>query len=110
MKGFLVVMLALIFAIGGSAAELSFSGDASLVSTYVWRGVTQFNGAAMQGTAEFGYGALAVGYWISTMSGPAAVETDPYIGLTLPTGPIESSVGATVYSYDFFAKKRLYGL
>ena len=105
MKGFLVVMLALIFAIGGSAAELSFSGDASLVSTYVWRGVTQFNGAAMQGTAEFGYGALAVGYWISTMSGPAAVETDPYIGLTLPTGPIESSVGATVYSYDFFAKK-----
>jgi len=104
-KSLLVLTLVLMFAIGGSAAELSFSGDASLVSTYVWRGVTQFNGAAMQGTAEIGYGALAVGYWISTMGGPMAVETDPYIGLTLPTGPIETSVGATVYSYDFFAKK-----
>lgn len=104
-KGLLVFTLVLMFAIGGTAAELSFSGDASLVSTYVWRGVTQFNGAAMQGTAEVGYGALAIGYWISTMGGPMAAETDPYIGLTLPTGPIETSVGATVYSYDFFAKK-----
>jgi hypothetical protein len=84
------------------AAELSFSGDASLVSTYVWRGVTQFNGAAMQGTGEVGYGILSVGYWISTMQGEFAVETDPYIGLSLPTGPVESSIGATLYSYDFF--------
>ena len=97
----LIMILALTFAT--HAAELSFSGDATLVSTYVWRGITQFNGAAMQGTAEVGYGVLAVGYWISTMQNEFAVETDPYIGVSLPTGPVETSVGATLYSYDFFA-------
>jgi len=56
----------------------------------------------MQGTGEVGIGILSVGYWISTMQGTYAVETDPYIGVSLPTGSIETSVGATIYSYDFF--------
>ena len=99
----LVMVLALTMAV--QAAEIGFSGDATLVSTYVWRGKTQFEGAAMQGTAEFSYGALAVGYWISTMQGGVAVETDPYIGVSLPTGPIESAIGATIYSYDFFERQ-----
>lgn len=99
----LIMVLALTMTI--NAAELGFSGDATLVSTYVWRGINQFNGAAMQGTAELSYGALAVGYWISTMQGGVAVETDPYVGVSLPTGPVETSIGATIYSYDFFARQ-----
>ena len=103
MMTILIMILALTMTI--QAAELGFSGDATLVSTYVWRGITQFNGAAMQGTAEFSYGALAVGYWISTMQGGVAVETDPYVGVSLPTGPVETSIGATIYSYHFFARQ-----
>ena len=76
MKRLTVLLLILLsLTLSAQAAELSFSGDATLVSTYVWRGVTQFNGAAMQGTGEIGYGILAVGYWISTMQGDVAVET-----------------------------------
>jgi hypothetical protein len=56
----------------------------------------------MQGTAEFSYGIVSVGMWSSSMQGDIAVETDPYIGVALPTGPVETSVGATIYSYDFF--------
>lgn len=98
--GFLILLT---FGFKSFASEVSFSGDATLTSTYVWRGVTQFYGAAMQGTAEISYGMLSLGYWISTMQGDFAVETDPYIGLKLPTGPVDISVGGTVYSYDFFA-------
>ena len=36
------------------------------------------------------------------MQGEFTVETDPYIGLLLPTGLVETSVGAAIYSYDFF--------
>ena len=97
-----ILLIFLVMAFAAQTAELSFSGDATLVSTYVWRGVTQFQGAAMQGTGELGYGILSVGYWISTMQDGFAVETDPYIGLSLPTGSVETSVGATLYSYDFF--------
>jgi len=99
MTAALLVLLALTFSV---QAEIGFSGDVTMVSTYVWRGVTQFNGAAMQGTIEGSYGILAFGMWNSTMQDIATMETDPYIGITLPAGPIEASVGATLYSYDFF--------
>lgn len=90
---------------GASYGEIGFGGDVTVVSTYFWRGVKQFDGAALQSTAELSSGPLAVGYWVSSMSGGIAVETDPYVSLRLPTGSIESSIGATVYSYDFFAKE-----
>jgi hypothetical protein len=101
----ITVLLVAIFMFSSLYAEVGFSGDATVVSTYFWRGVKQFNGAALQGTAEFAHGPLAFGYWTSSMGETYAVETDPYISLALPTGQIESSVGATIYSYDFFAKE-----
>ncbi|MBN1561237.1 hypothetical protein JW998_13375 [candidate division KSB1 bacterium] len=101
-KSAAIILLIAAFSVSAQAAELGFSGDVSLVSTYVWRGVTQFNGAAMQGTAEFSYGNLSVGMWNSSMQGEFSVETDPYIGLSLPTGPLETSIGAILYGYDFF--------
>jgi hypothetical protein len=108
MKKFIAVFRITIMALlmfSSVYAEVGFSGDATVVSTYFWRGVKQFNGSAMQGTAEFVSSPIAVGYWISTMSGDLAVETDPYISISIPTGPVETSVGGTIYSYDFFAKE-----
>ena len=101
----LSTLLATLIVFSAAYAEVGFSGDATIVSTYFWRGVKQFDGAALKGTAEFANGPIAVGYWISSMSNGIAVETDPYVSLTLPTGPVESSVGATIYTYDFFAKE-----
>lgn len=101
----LAVCVVVLLMFSSGYAKVGFSGDATVVSTYFWRGVKQFNGAALQGTAEFTSGPLAVGYWISTMGGDVAVETDPYLSIAMPTGPIETSVGATIYSYDFFAKE-----
>ena len=101
---FAILMVALLM-FSSVYAEIGFSGDATVVSTYFWRGVKQFNGSALQGTAEFASGPIAVGYWISTMGGDMAVETDPYFSVAIPTGPVETSVGATIYSYDFFAKE-----
>ena len=86
-------------------AEIGFSGDATVVSTYFWRGVKQFDGSAMQGTAEFSKSSVAVGFWVSSMADGIAVETDPYFSISLPTGSVESSIGGTIYTYDFFAKE-----
>ncbi|MBN1465849.1 hypothetical protein JXA02_08820 [candidate division KSB1 bacterium] len=97
-----LILIFLAFALATQAADIGFSGDVTMVSTYVWRGVTQFHGAAMQGTAEVSSGVLSVGLWSSSWHGEFAVETDPYIGLSLPTGQVETSLGATLYGYDFF--------
>ncbi|MDZ7371981.1 MAG: hypothetical protein ONB12_12515 [candidate division KSB1 bacterium] len=87
------------------AAEIGFSGDVSLVSTYVFRGLKQFEGAALQSTAEFSYGPITGGLWMSSFNGPLVVENDPYVTLTLPTGDFETQLGVTLYSYDFFARR-----
>jgi len=103
---FRLALLILIFAISTilPAQEMSFSGDVTGVSTYVWRGVKQYNGPALQGTASCGYKSLSFGLWTSSVNfGDATeAETDPFVELSLPTGSIESSIGATIYSYDLF--------
>lgn len=87
------------------AAEVGFSGDVSLVSTYVFRGLKQFQGAALQSTAAFSYGPITGGLWMSSFNGPLVVENDPYVTLTLPTGDFETQLGLTLYSYDFFSRR-----
>ncbi len=103
---FRIVLLISIFAISSAipAQEMSFSGDVTGVTTYVWRGVKQYNGPALQGTASFGLKSLSFGLWTSSVNfGDATeAETDPFVELSLPTGNVESSIGATIYSYDLF--------
>ncbi|NIA29564.1 MAG: hypothetical protein GWP06_06575 [Actinobacteria bacterium] len=86
------------------AQGMSFSGDVTGVSTYVWRGVKQYNGAALQGTASFGFKSLSFGVWTSSINfgDDTEAETDPFVELSLPTGSIASSIGATIYTYDLF--------
>ena len=100
----LVTIGALLVSFGTTFAQLEFSGDVTLVSTYIWRGIKQYNGPALQGTAGAGCGSLSFGLWYSSVNfgDDTEVETDPFIEIALPTGSISTSIGATVYSYDFF--------
>jgi len=85
-------------------ADIQFSGDVTGVSAYVWRGIKQFDGVALQGTVATSYKALSFGVWYSSVTfGPGTpfMETDPFIELSLSTGPLSSSIGSTIYSYDF---------
>ncbi len=84
-------------------AQIEFSGNVTGVSTYVWRGVKANNGPAMQGTGTITYKSFSLGLWSSSVNFGDDVEseTDPFIEITLPTGDISTSIGATVYMYDF---------
>ena len=98
-----IVGLSTMTALTVSAQELEFSGDVSVVSNYVWRGVSQSGQAELQGTVGAAYKALSFGVWYSSVSsdGGTSLESDPYIELSLPTGSLSSAIGAVVYTYDF---------
>jgi uncharacterized protein (TIGR02001 family) len=84
--------------------SLKVSGDISLVSTYVWRGIRQFNGVAMQGSVNGSYAFLATGVWYSTVNfgdGSPVLETDPYIKASYAFGDLNTAFGADLYTYDF---------
>ena len=97
-------VLVLISISGKANAQVEFSDDVTMVSTYVWRGVKQYNGPALQGTASFKLGAMSFGVWATSIDfgDDIEIESDPFVELTLPTGALESSIGATIYTYDFF--------
>ncbi|MBN2425270.1 MAG: hypothetical protein JXR46_10000 [Calditrichaceae bacterium] len=101
----ILILLALLTIMNLSFADsLAFSGDMTLVSTYVWRGIKQYDGLAMHGTVQGAYKFVSVGVWFSTVNfgeGSPVMETDPYIAVSLPTGDIETSVGMNAYMYDF---------
>ena len=99
----LFLLLYVLISINVIGSEVEFSGDVTGVSTYVWRGVKQYSGPAMQGTAGFSYGALSFGLWYSSVAfGDIEIESDPYIEVSLPTGSVSTSIGATIYTYDLF--------
>jgi uncharacterized protein (TIGR02001 family) len=100
----LILGISLIIILTGSLpAQVKFSGDISAVSTYVWRGIKANNGPALQGTASFTYSHLTVGLLCSSINygDDKEVETDPYLEIALPNGNISTSIGATVYIFDF---------
>ena len=84
---------------GSFSHPLDFSGDVTMVSGYIWRGIRQSDGAEFQGTVIGACKSLSFGIWYSGV-GPS-LETDPYVELALPTGALATSIGAAVYSYDF---------
>ena len=104
MKRFTFLLFATILIVASVSYSIDFSGDVTGVSTYVWRGVKQYNGPAFQSTANFTTGLVTAGLWTSSMHGPMEVETDPFVELGLPFGELSAAIGATLYSYDFFAK------
>jgi uncharacterized protein (TIGR02001 family) len=85
------------------SAQVEFTGDLSIVSTYVWRGIKANNGPALQSTAAGSYGIFTLGFWGSSVNfgDDVEVETDLFAEVALPTGDLASSIGATVYMFDF---------
>ncbi len=77
-----------------NAQELSLSGGADFVSSYVWRGA-KGAGASVQPYAELSYGGLAVGAWGSTglSAGEGAKEVDYYVSYSI------GNLSATVSDY-----------
>ena len=103
-KTVLILSALLIIINSGFADSLAVFGDMTLVSTYVWRGIKQYDGVAMQGTVEGAYKCVSAGVWFSTVNfgeGSPVMESDPYIVVNLPTGTMETSVGMNAYMYDF---------
>jgi uncharacterized protein (TIGR02001 family) len=102
-RWFSVVFASLFIFSNGSTQGLSLSGDVTVASTYVWRGVRQFNGSAVQGTVGASYRALDFGLWASNVSfgDDTLIETDPFVEVTLPTGEFSSALGLVYYTYDF---------
>ncbi len=81
------LMFATVVAMGCSslfAQELSLSGGADLVSSYVWRGA-KGAGASVQPYAELGIGGFAVGVWGSTGVDytEGAKEVDYYVSYSV---------------------------
>lgn len=86
------------------AQELKISGDITGTSTYIWRGVKQYDGVAIQGAIGSEYKFMSFGIWYSTVNFGARTpyfETDSFFEFSLPTGLIKSRLGVTVYCYDF---------
>jgi uncharacterized protein (TIGR02001 family) len=85
------------------SAQVEFTGDLSAVSTYVWRGVKANNGPALQSTAAGSLGNFTLGFWGSSVNfgDDVEVETDMFADISLSAGDFVSSLGATVYMFDF---------
>ena len=87
------------------ANELTFSGEAGLVSNYVWRGWSQSNeDPAVQAGAELGFGNFAIGLWGSSVDfqdgDEATAEVDIYGSYTFDlTESFAVDVGGIYYWY-----------
>jgi uncharacterized protein (TIGR02001 family) len=103
---------ALGLAIAGSAtpvlAESTLTGNISVVSKYVLRGITnntESDTAALQGGLDYSHeSGFYAGYWGSSLDyGDTTTETgfenDFYGGYSFDAGPVKMSVGAVQYYY-----------
>jgi uncharacterized protein (TIGR02001 family) len=89
------------------AAMAGVTGNAGAVSEYLFRGVEQSNGAAVQGGADWAHDSgVYAGTWVSTTqfadtagTGVVSYETDLYGGYTFKVGSVGLDVGAILYFY-----------
>ena len=85
-------------------AQIRFSGEASLVSDYRFRGVSLSDGKAafqLDLAAEHESG-LYAGVWASTIAeteGGARIEADPYIGYAAEAGGLTMDIMLSRYTY-----------
>lgn len=91
------------FSVSPLKADVEFSGNLTGVSTYVWRGVKANNGPALQSDAAFTFGIVTLGFWGSSVNfgDDVEIETDPYGSIALMDGDFSSSLGFTIYMFDF---------
>jgi uncharacterized protein (TIGR02001 family) len=103
---FLVSILVTIIHISDIRAEVSFNGNITGVSTYIWRGIRQNNSSALQATAALEASVFSGGLWVSNVDfGPDSptLESDLFFEFHIPAGESVSAIlGTTIYTYDFF--------
>jgi uncharacterized protein (TIGR02001 family) len=79
------------------------TANAGAVSEYLFRGIEQSGGAAIQGGVDFASDAGGyLGTWASNTGGPASsggTELDLYGGWTLKAGPVALDFGAIYYVF-----------
>jgi uncharacterized protein (TIGR02001 family) len=88
-------------AIAGSSSVAQadgFSGAVALTSDYVFRGISQSDGAAIQGSIDYTQGIFYAGAWGSSISF-APMELDGYFGVRPTTGPVSWDLGVVGYFY-----------
>ena len=96
-----LILLALSFVRPPVAAQcqIKLSGDVTATTTYMWRGIKQFHGAALQGTTVLAGSFFASGMFYSSMnSADFDVETDLFLEFLWPGGAVS---GVTIYCYNF---------
>ena len=86
------------------AAMAGVTGNAGVVSEYLFRGIESSGGAALQGGIDYSVASgLYAGTWASNIGGPAssgATEIDIYGGWTGKLGPASVDVGAIYYYFS----------
>lgn len=92
---------------GVAHAEPSFSGNVTLTTDYLFRGISQSDGnAAVQGGLDFSNGIFYAGAWGSSINfgatSPvdlASLELDLYAGVKPTLGPVAFDIGVIAYTY-----------
>jgi uncharacterized protein (TIGR02001 family) len=83
-----------------SADDGSVSGSVSVVSDYVFRGISQTgNSAAIQGSFDYTNGIFYAGTWGSSVGFTNGTELDGYFGVTPTVGPVSLDFGVLGYFY-----------
>lgn len=87
---------------GVGAANAEVSGSVSMVSDYVFRGISQSDGGpAIQGSFDWSQDMVYAGLWGSSTSlgGGESMEIDAYVGITPTTGPVSWDISLVGYFY-----------
>ena len=94
--------------LAGAAAALAstgalagnLTGNVGAVSDYMFRGVDQTGGAAVQGGVDYGFDfGLYTGVWISNSVAGGGNEADAYAGYGLKLGEFDLDGGIIYYGY-----------
>jgi uncharacterized protein (TIGR02001 family) len=97
-----IAAAAALMASSGSAFA-GATGNVGAFSEYLFRGIEQSGGAAVQGGLDYSHGSgVYVGTWASNTGGPASAggtELDVYGGYAVKAGPVGLDFGAIYYWY-----------
>jgi uncharacterized protein (TIGR02001 family) len=78
----------------------SLTGNVGAVSDYMFRGVDQTFGAAVQGGVDYGFDfGLYTGLWVSNSLAGGGNEADAYVGYGLKLGEFDLDGGIIYYGY-----------
>jgi uncharacterized protein (TIGR02001 family) len=85
--------------VSAAHAEATFSGNVALTTDYMFRGISQTDGPAIQGGFDYGNGAFYAGTWASNVNFGNDFELDLYAGFKPVTGPVTWDLGVVGYLY-----------